>query len=60
VAGPAREAGGSWYGLLAVVQEARALRAQERAAERATCDCGTALKSGPNGQLYCPWDGLRY
>jgi hypothetical protein len=52
--------GGSWYGLLAVVQETRELARQERARPRVACVCGEPLRSGPRGELYCAFDGRKY
>jgi hypothetical protein len=47
----------SWEQLIAIAQEAR-----ERQSEEVIESCpndGEPLKEGPNGELYCPFDGWR-
>lgn len=57
VTGAAR---GSWYQLLDIVREARDLARQDRQARPVACpNDGEPLKTGPRGELYCPWDGWR-
>jgi hypothetical protein len=49
---------GSWYGLLAIVQEAAQLRRDEQERQPTACgDCGEPLQSGPRGELFCKFDG---
>lgn len=49
---------GGWYTLLDIVQEAAAFRRNELERPPVSClDCGEPLKSGPNGELFCPFDG---
>lgn len=51
----------SWEQLAAMVQEAREIDQADRAAEPTSCaSCYTPLKPGPDGGLFCPWDGLRW
>lgn len=53
---------GSWYGLSAVLQEARQLRAEDDAELARPSACphdGEPLLTGPRGELYCPYDGWR-
>ncbi|GAA3718239.1 hypothetical protein GCM10023082_14740 [Streptomyces tremellae] len=50
----------SWEQLRDIVQAAAALAADERAQPPEACpNDGEPLRSGPDGQLYCPWDGWR-
>lgn len=52
--------GGSWYGLLSILQEARDLaRADASTAPVACPNDGEPLRAGPHGELYCPFDGYR-
>lgn len=51
---------GSWYGLLAITQEARQMREQEASQPPVACVCGEPLRTGPRGELYCRFDGRRY
>lgn len=49
----------SWEQLLAMVQEARDEDQEERSTPPTSCPNDyTALREGPDGKLYCPWDGL--
>ena len=51
---------GSWYGLQEIVAEWRADVAAEVARGFVACpNDGEPLKTGPDGRLYCPWDGWR-
>lgn len=50
-----------WYGLLAIVHEAVDLKRQEDERDPAAClDCGEPLRVGPNGELYCSFDGTTW
>lgn len=49
---------GSWYGLLDIYTEAAQLRRDELERDPEACqDCGEPLKTGPDGELYCGFDG---
>ncbi|MFD5245002.1 hypothetical protein ACFWIW_10685 [Amycolatopsis sp. NPDC058340] len=49
---------GGWYGLLAIYQEAVQHQRDELERDPAAClDCGEPLTTGPNGELYCRFDG---
>lgn len=49
----------AWEQLQAMIQEARDIDRQDRSEAPTSCvSCYTALREGPNGTLYCPWDGL--
>ncbi|KOV86064.1 MULTISPECIES: LamG-like jellyroll fold domain-containing protein [unclassified Streptomyces] len=49
---------GSWYGLLDILREGAQLARDERERDPVAClDCGEPLRTGPRGQLYCPFDG---
>ena len=53
--------GGSWYGLKAVLDDARAMHEEERSRPPVACpNDGEPLRTGPNGILYCPYDGWRW
>lgn len=49
-----------WYQLLDILHEAadRSLQGWDREAEVCPND-GEPLKNGPNGELFCPFDGFR-
>lgn len=50
----------SWDQLRSILEEAREIAALEAASPPVDCpECGTALRSGPSGVLYCPFDGWR-
>jgi hypothetical protein len=52
---------GSWYGLLDIVKEARQLAEEEQSARPVACpNDGEPLRTGPRGELWCPYDGWRY
>jgi hypothetical protein len=52
--------GGSWYGLLAILQEARQIWAEERATPPTACPkCGEPLETA-RGVLRCRFDGWKY
>jgi hypothetical protein len=54
----AEDSGGSWDGLLSILDYARELAREERAAAPVACPlCGEPLESGPRGELHCPFDG---
>lgn len=49
---------GSWYGLLDILREGAQLYREEQERDPEACpDCGEPLRSGPHGELYCPFDG---
>lgn len=59
---PPVAAEGSWWGLKAVLDEAREMRREDDAelANPSACpNDGEPLLTGPGGQLYCPYDGWR-
>lgn len=48
---------GGWYGLAAIVDEARQVAAQP---QPASCpNDGEPYVTGPDGQLFCPFDGYQ-
>lgn len=50
-----------WDQLLGIVQEAAEIdREQEKGPPTSCAVCYTALKDGPGGTLFCPWDGLKW
>lgn len=52
--------GGGWGSLLAVNQEARLIAAEEAVRRPVACpNDGEPLVTGPNGELFCPFDGWR-
>lgn len=51
----------SWDQLSAMIQEAHDIDQEDRSSEPISCvSCYTPLKAGPDGGLFCPWDGLRW
>jgi hypothetical protein len=49
---------GSWYGLVDILREGAQLYLEEQQALPTACpDCGEPLRTGPNAELYCPFDG---
>lgn len=49
---------GGWYGLLAILQEARDIAQEERSRVPQACpQDGEPLESGPHGELHCSFDG---
>lgn len=51
----------AWETLVNILAEAREIDALE--ATRMPLECPndyTALREGPDGVLYCPWDGWQY
>lgn len=56
--GPAAVEQGSWYGLLNILQEGAQMAREELERDPVAClDCGEPLRTGPQGVLYCPFDG---
>jgi hypothetical protein len=54
------EQGNGAYGLLGILAEMREMRAQDATQPEVACpNDGEPLRSGPNGVLYCPFDGYR-
>jgi hypothetical protein len=52
---------GSWYGLLSILEEAAAEQAwQQQRTPMACPNDGEPLRTGPDGTLYCPYDGWRW
>lgn len=50
---------GGWWKLVSIVDEARDIDEQDRDNQPSSCvQCYTPLLQGPEGKLYCPWDGL--
>lgn len=53
--------GGGWYSLISVLSEAQSIAEQEASRTPSACpNDGEPLHQGPNGVLYCPWDGWQY
>jgi hypothetical protein len=49
---------GSWYGLIDITREGAQLYREEQTRDPEACpDCGEPLRPGPNGELYCAFDG---
>lgn len=49
-----------WYGLLDIYREAADDARTQRSTPRQACpNDGEPLREGPDGQLYCPFDGWR-
>lgn len=49
---------GGWYSLLDIYHEAAQERQDELERDPVAClDCGEPLRTGPNGELYCEFDG---
>jgi hypothetical protein len=55
---PAPVSTGSWYSLLSLVSEGIQLHNEERGRRPVAClNCGEPLRAGPNGELFCLFDG---
>lgn len=51
---------GSWWSLVSILEEARAYAREEENAWPTSCpNDGEPLRTGPDGKLYCPFDGYR-
>lgn len=51
----------SWQKLIDIIDEARELEREAATAVPQECPNDfTALKEGPNGTLFCPWDGFQH
>lgn len=51
---------GSWYGLLSILREGAELYRQERERDPVACpNDGEPLQQGPDGELFCSFDGWR-
>ena len=51
---------GGWYGLLGIYQEAADIILSGADIEAQVCpNDGEPLRTGPDGALYCPFDGYR-
>lgn len=49
----------AWEQLTAMIQEAQDIVQKDKSTAPTSCPNDyTALREGPNGKLYCPWDGL--
>jgi hypothetical protein len=47
-----------WYGLLDILDEAAELARDERSRPPIAClDCGEPLRTGPDGERFCRFDG---
>jgi hypothetical protein len=47
-----------WYQLVGMIQEAQEIDRQDASTPPTACPYdGTALRSTPDGKLYCPWAG---
>lgn len=58
--GPATTSGG-WYGLLSIIREGRQMVEEDRRATPVACpNDGEPLLEGPDGVLFCRFDGWRY
>jgi hypothetical protein len=56
--GPAAPEQGSWYGLLDILRDGAQMAREELERDPVAClDCGEPLRTGPQGVLYCPFDG---
>jgi hypothetical protein len=50
---------GNWYSLVGMIHEAAGIDEKDRSTAPTSCpNDGTALLPGPEGKLFCPWDGL--
>lgn len=50
-----------WHGLLAIGQENYSYQREERMRPPVACpNDGEPLRTGPDGELYCPWDGWQW
>jgi hypothetical protein len=50
----------SWEQLLSIQREAAEIALEERSRPPAACpNDGEPLRTGPNGELFCPYDGWR-
>lgn len=53
--------GGGWYGVQSVMQQQRLVIEQYYELDPVACPHdGTVLRSGPHGELYCPFDGWQW
>ncbi len=51
----------SWEQLLSILHEGvDTVRAEKSAPPQACPNDGEPLRSGPNGELFCPYDGYQY
>lgn len=49
----------AWETLLGIVEEAKQQDREDETGTPTSCpNDHTALRQGPDGKLYCPWDGL--
>lgn len=49
----------AWDQLRGYLAEAREIDAKDSSTAPTSCvQCLTALRAGPDGKLFCPWDGL--
>lgn len=50
---------GSWWNLVAMINEAADIDQQDRDNPPTSCaQCYTPLRGAPDGKMICPWDGL--
>jgi hypothetical protein len=51
---------GSWYALISITDEARQYALQSRELALMACpNDGEPYRTGPDGQLFCPYDGYK-
>lgn len=49
----------AWEQLVGMMKEGAEIEQKDAVTPPTSCaQCYTALKSGPAGKLFCPWDGL--
>lgn len=55
------DAESGWYGLLNILRYQRDVIDASRNQHPEACPrCGTPIKAGPDGSIYCPFDGWRW
>lgn len=51
----------AWETLRNLIEEQAEIEAVERSGVPTSCaSCYTPLREGPDGGLFCPWDGVRW
>lgn len=59
--GPDAAGSGGWWGLADILSDSVQLRADELSRPPEACpDCGEPLRTGPEGELYCAFDGTQW
>jgi hypothetical protein len=52
--------GGGWHDLVAIAEQMHRERAEDATRPLVSCpNDGVRLSTGPDGQLFCPFDGWR-